>query len=409
MNARATRFPLFDSLRAIAAISVLAFHAGIVSGLLSSNSWLKPYAARLDVGVSVFFLISGFLLYRPFTRARLLGESQPQTGAYAWRRFLRIVPAYWVALTIITICLGLPRVFSAAGIPIYYAFGQIYGVHYYLGGISQAWTLCVEITFYAFLPLWAFAMRALPSPSSRRNWFTTELAGLALLALFAMAWKVIVLLQQDPNSFNSQPWLMPLPNFLDQFAIGMALAVLSVHYEDAEELPGPLRVVGRLPGLSWLLALVAFWAVSTQVGFNGSATQTLTNARFLERHVLYTAVAFFLLLPAIFGDQTRGGVRHVLAGRGLLYLGLISYGIYLWHAALFTQLENWGVHIRGGAWAFLAWTGIVLACAAVIATLSYYLVERPALSLKNRVGRRREPAVEGEAISEPAPLAPPTV
>src|SRR5215467_11624820 len=125
MNARATRFPLFDSLRAIAAISVLAFHAGIVSGLLSSGSWLKPYAARLDVGVSVFFLISGFLLYRPFTRARLLGESQPQTGAYAWRRFLRIVPAYWVALTIITICLGLPRVFSAAGIPIYYGFGQI--------------------------------------------------------------------------------------------------------------------------------------------------------------------------------------------------------------------------------------------------------------------------------------------
>ena len=56
------------------------------------DEWLRQFAARLDVGVAIFFLISGFLLYRPFVFARLGGEERPSTGAYAWRRFLRIVP-----------------------------------------------------------------------------------------------------------------------------------------------------------------------------------------------------------------------------------------------------------------------------------------------------------------------------
>jgi peptidoglycan/LPS O-acetylase OafA/YrhL len=182
MNARATRFPLFDSLRAIAAISVLAYHAAASSGILATSSPLKPYAGRLDVGVAVFFLISGFLLYRPFAAARLAGDAQPQTGAYAWRRFLRIVPAYWLALTLIALWLGLPRVLTVHSGPLFYGFAQIYSVPDYARGIGQAWTLCVEMTFYAFLPLWAFAMRRLPARASRRAWLTTELAGLAVLA-----------------------------------------------------------------------------------------------------------------------------------------------------------------------------------------------------------------------------------
>ena len=75
MNVRATRFPLFDSLRAIAALAVFGTHAYFA---LRNNapSDLRPYAARLDVGVYIFFVISGFLLYRPFVRARLRGGAR---------------------------------------------------------------------------------------------------------------------------------------------------------------------------------------------------------------------------------------------------------------------------------------------------------------------------------------------
>jgi peptidoglycan/LPS O-acetylase OafA/YrhL len=369
------------------------------------GSVLAAYVGRLDAGVAVFFLISGFLLYRPFAAARAAGDTQPHTGAYAWRRFLRIVPAYWLALTAITIWLSLPAVFTLHGVPVFYGFGQIYSASDYAGGIGQAWTLCVEVTFYAFLPLWALAMRRLPAGGSRRAWLTSELVSLALLAVASMAWKIAVVKTQDPNTFGSQPWLMPLPNFLDEFALGMGLAVLSVYYQDAPRLPAPLRLVERAPVVPWLLAAVAFWAVATQVGFNGAVGQPITPTRFVERHVLYAAVAFFLLLPAIFGELGRGVVRQVLGNRVLLYVGLVSYGIYLWHVAVFTQIERWGLDVHGGVGPFLLWGAVGLAGATAVASVSYHVLERPALSLKGLVAPPPRVA-PGEAPAEPAPAVP---
>ena len=117
LNARAERFPLFDSLRAIAALSVIGVHGAVTAGIYN-DSTLRQFVSHLDVGVQIFFVISGFLLYRPFARARLEGADRPATGPYAWRRFLRIVPAYWVALTVIAwVQLDHAEVFTALGHP----------------------------------------------------------------------------------------------------------------------------------------------------------------------------------------------------------------------------------------------------------------------------------------------------
>ena len=96
--------------------------------MYTSDSPLRPYLAQPIAGVTVFFVISGFLLYRPFVRrAARRGEPAPDTRAYAWRRFLRIVPAYWLALTVIAIWLSLDTVFDPAWhIPVFYGFAQIY-------------------------------------------------------------------------------------------------------------------------------------------------------------------------------------------------------------------------------------------------------------------------------------------
>ena len=403
MNARADRFPLMDSLRAVAALSILMFHSGYFGGLLRDDFIGHSFVARLDVGVTIFFVISGFLLYRPFVRARLRGDAAPEVAAYAWRRFLRIVPAYWVALTLVTVVLSLPGVFTLTGIPIYYGFAQIYDSQHAFGGIAQAWTLAVEVSFYAFLPIWALGMRKWGRGTTARERMRGELVALALLFVASVALKVVALKLADLHSPEAQVPLMPLWNFLDQFAIGMAMAVVSVWLQDhGSETPRLLRVIDRYPSIAWGISLVAFVIVSTMVT-RGGFGRTVSPSAFLTRHELYAVVGFGMVLPAVFGDPRRGVVRRILGNRFLLFLGLVSYGLYLYQLGVLSQLVRWHYEsVANATVSSLAWPAACFAGTLLLASASYYLVERPALRLKDRVGSRRA-GPSDEAIAEPAP------
>src|ERR1051326_4768007 len=121
-----TNFPLFNSLRAIAALSVFAFHAIYQVAVAEPHEriWFR-LGVNLDIGVPIFFAISGFLLYRPFLAATVRGEGL-SVRAYAWRRFLRIVPAYWVALAGLTIWFDFKEVQWLGGVLRYGGFAQVY-------------------------------------------------------------------------------------------------------------------------------------------------------------------------------------------------------------------------------------------------------------------------------------------
>jgi peptidoglycan/LPS O-acetylase OafA/YrhL len=396
VNVRAGRFPLFDSLRAIAALSVLLFHAAFVSRVSTSDSVLRPYVSHLDVGVTVFFMISGFLLYRPFVRARLYREEPLHVGAYAWRRFLRIAPAYWVALTAIAVWFGFSEVFPFGGEPLYYAFGQIYSGTKSLFGIPQAWTLCVEVTFYALLPLWALAMRRMSV-----RW---ELVALALMWGASLAYKVWALRHRSPSDLNGAPYLETLPNYLDQFSIGMALAVLTAGWERSGRIPRAVDALRHHDWVPWVVAAVAFWVVSTRIGFTGRFLQHISRSMFLGRHELYTLVGVGVFLPAIFADPGRGLAGRVLSNRVLAYLGLISYAVYLYHMAVLKQVDRWLGKPMDAALGvrLLTYTVLGFLITAAIASLSYYAVERPALRLKRLVSPPVA-AERGEATAEPVP------
>ena len=400
MNVRATRFPLFDSLRAIAAIAVLATHAAVVAGTPFTDSPVRPYAARLEVGVAIFFVISGFLLYRPFLLARVKGVAAPAAGPYAWRRFLRIVPAYWIALTVITIWQGLPGVFTPEGVPRFYGVAQAYNTSTIGGGIVQAWSLTIEIAFYAFLPLYAFALARL----ARGRGIAADAIGVAALAVIALAWKLAVL-GGTGDQVEIDAMTLALPAYLDHFAAGMALAIISVWLQirERDELPRALRWLAERPGISWAIALVAFWAVSTQIGLDGEFFEPMTADQYMARHYLYAIIAAAVVAPAVVGDPAVGLVRRVLAWPPLLWLGLVSYGIFLWNLAVVGELGDQGlgeVRLLGGWLGYFA-TG--LAITALIAAVSYYLVERPALGLKRLFGDQPPAAGRGESVEEPAP------
>jgi peptidoglycan/LPS O-acetylase OafA/YrhL len=384
MTPRAARFPHVDSLRAIAAIAVLGTHAAIFAGADYPGSTVGHYAQRLEVGVAIFFVISGFLLYRPFAAARAAGEPLPRTGAYAWRRSLRIVPGYWLALTVSALVLGTAGVFAVGGLQ-FYAFGQTYTEAKISGGLTQAWTLCIEVVFYAFLPVWAWLLRRVGGRGLR-----AETVALLALAAASLAWKVGVLSGMDPRQIEVTPLLISLPAYLDQFALGMGLAVLTVWLEGREEPPAAVRLVDRFPIVPWAVALVAFWVVATRIGIGNRLFEPMTPAQYLGRHELYALIGIAMVVPAVIGTPGRGAVRRVLANPVLGWLGLVSYGIYLWHLTVFSLLDRWGFRDAAPVHPYLAWPVAGLLGSAAVAAASWYAFEHPLLGLKRLVPARRE-------------------
>jgi peptidoglycan/LPS O-acetylase OafA/YrhL len=383
---RTARFPHVDALRAIAALLVVGTHAAVFAGADYPGSVVGHYAQRLEVGVAIFFVISGFLLYRPFAAARAGGTPAPLTGPYAWRRALRIVPAYWLALTVSALVLGTAGVFTASGVPTFFAFGQAYRESTLGGGLTQAWTLTIEVAFYAFLPLWAWLLRRLPGRSLR-----TEALALAGLAVASLIWKAIVLSGMDPQQIRITPLLLALPSYLDEFALGMGLAVATVWLHDRPHPPAAVRLIDRWPGLAWGVALVAFWVVSTRIGIGDHLFEPMTPAQYLTRHLLYALIGVSLVLPAAIGTPGRGAVRRVLSSRVLGWLGMVSYGIFLWHFTVLTLLERWGFRDIAPVHPYLAWPLAAVVLSAAVAAASWYGLERPALSLK-RLAPRTPPA-----------------
>jgi peptidoglycan/LPS O-acetylase OafA/YrhL len=383
MDHRASRFPHIDSLRAIAAIAVLGTHAAIFAGADQPGSTTGHYAQRLEVGVAIFFVISGFLLYRPFAAARAGGTAPPQAAPYAWRRSLRIVPAYWLALTLSALILGTSGVLTLPGGLRFFGFAQIYHEPTIPGGLTQAWTLCIEVLFYAFLPVWAWAMRR--TGRSLR----AEVAGLAGLAAFSVVWKVAVLSGMNAHKIRVTPLLISFPAYLDQFALGMGLAVFTLWLDQRATTPRGVALIDRFPGASWLVALVAFWVVSMKIGIGDHLFEPMSRTQYLERHELYAVIGIAMVLPAVVGQPGRGLVRKVLANRVLLWLGVVSYGIYLWQLTVLDELHRRDFSGIGGIDPYVAWFLVGLAATAVVAAASWYGLERPLLALRNVVGPQR--------------------
>jgi peptidoglycan/LPS O-acetylase OafA/YrhL len=410
------RFPLVDSLRAIAALSVLVYHTGYATSAIRQPVY-GAFIERLNVGVTLFFVISGFLLYRPFVAARLLGAPSARLRDYARRRLLRILPAYWLALTVLAIYPGLSGVFTNHWW-IYYGFMQIYNDGTVLKGIGPAWTLCIEITFYAALPVYAALVARGVRGRSRHAQVRIELGVLAAITAAVIGYRTWL----HYHDFIS-PWFNTLFCYADWFAAGMALAVLSVASQGSDRRPAVLRFVERWPLAPWLVAAVAFWIMSTEIGgphlinFFGHFGLFYSLREDLGIHCLATVVGVGLLIPAVFGAGSsaavpgRGWIRRILADRRLAWLGLISYGIYLWQGPIKTVVCQPGGQVfvtdscalHGVALfqhvPFLSLTVITLMVVVACAAASYYIVERPLLRLKDR---RTPPA----APPPPAPRPP---
>jgi peptidoglycan/LPS O-acetylase OafA/YrhL len=317
-----------------------------------------------------FFVLSSFLLVSPWLQAARGERPRPSVRPFLARRAARILPGYWVAIVAAFGLLwesGSGRAVSLGRLPIFLVMGQnqVAATHDRL--IPPAWSLCVEIGFYALLPLLGFALVRL---AARRGARAAALAVAALLSVAGVAWSAIAWQQGWPATVTTS-----LPTYLPIFACGIAAAALAPRTAAARR---ALLVAG------WsLVVLDAVW--------HHDGTGALG-------HVLRDLPA-----GAGFGLVVAGlaaGPAGLLERAPVRWLGTVSYGTYLWHMPVLFLLRESGSLPHAAGPAFAA----VLAPTLALGALSWYGVERPALQWLSR--RTASPGPTHPArgrISRPTP------
>lgn len=398
-----THFPGLEALRALAASMVVVHHVAFVAG--GGNGHLASLASVMDGGVAVFFVLSGFLIFRPFAAALSTGSAMQAAPAFWWRRILRVVPAYWLALSVLW-ALGNFRLGDDWWK--YYLLLQPFDRYTAMGGIVPAWSLSTEMCFYLIVPVFALVIRRITTVTVRaemggghgsdrqraesdRRSMVTALLVVGLGSIGPLSRATAPRWAGDEAGLAFQ-WL---PTNLDLFAAGMLLAVASV-WSTAR--PGRRAAADSVAGRAWPWWVAAggifvayaelVGGVELEVGYQGWFWQ--------RRQFTFVLFAVLLMVPMVFGDQSRGTLRRIWAWRPLAWVGTVSYGLYLWHLGVLERLVDsppgrepgWDGLLphRFGSADPIALLVATFAAGLVVAAASWYLLERPLQRFKGVVG-----------------------
>jgi len=372
--------PAVEGMRACAAMGVVVTHVAFQTG--HSSGVAGRLFGRFDLAVAVFFALSGFLLWRGHAAAARDLGSRPRTGHYLRSRVVRIMPAYVVA--VIVILTLLPDA-DHASLTVWLAnltLTQIYVPLTLTGGLTQMWSLSVEVSFYLALPVLALLARRLPVRA--RAW------AIAALAALSLAWGWVPL----HGGYGINPLNWP-PAFFSWFAAGMLLA------EWAYSGVGlPVRLAQKKAGRVFMavIAVSAYLvAASPLAGPEGLVPGTAT--QFAVKTAMGSLVAFALVAPLVLdGPDTP---HRVLGTTGMVTLGRWSYGLFIWHLAALAM-----VFPVLGTFPFTGRMPMVLVLTLIfgwaIAAVSYGLVESPCREALRRWERRHQPLPTRQAIDAEA-------
>jgi peptidoglycan/LPS O-acetylase OafA/YrhL len=393
----APEFPALDTLRALGALAVLTTHVTFQSGdYLQHGVWGFLFS-RLDVGVAIFFVLSGFLLSRPHLARAALGRPRPSTGRYYWKRLVRIYPVY-----VVTAVIALALIPDNAGRGVVawvrtLLLADVYTETRLPQGLTQMWSLSVEVAFYAALPLLMLMAigRAGRTPRAARVW-----AVLAALTTVSVSWH----LQLGDRVAQVSPGLPMswLPSYLTWFAVGIGLALLHVEDQAGGRPSAGLRLVrllGAAPGASWAMAGALMLLTATPLA--GPALLFVASpAESLFKHLVYAVVAALLVGTGVFAPR-EGLFAQVMRTPALRHLGHISFATFCIHLPilhLVMGVTGYQLFEGHGPQIWLATVGLSL----VASELLYRLVEKPGLRLRNVAPPWRRRSRKPSGSSNPA-------
>jgi peptidoglycan/LPS O-acetylase OafA/YrhL len=377
---QAARFQAMAGLRIVVAGLIVVFHAassGAGTGL-DADAGVGAIFSLLDVGVPIFFVLSGFLLYRPMVQARLTGTPRKSMGRYGWHRFRRIAPAYWVVL-FTAAALGHAELGTGSQPWRIAGFLQIYDPILFTAGLVVAWSLCTEVAFYVYLPVHDRVLsRSKGSPAKRA---LGEWVACGVLILISLVFKIWM---YGSGELSRSAYL---PRYIDAFAVGMAFAILSVvesNRRGSGRIFTTVRKLGALPwaaagGLIFLLSLHTFPAYPDAPAAWES----------IGRDLVKVVVAGLVVLPLVVDREAEAPLGAFLAQRPLRFWGELSFGVFLIHLPLLGWIQD--QMDQPAELLPTLWLAIVAFLASsALALVLYLVVERPMQRLEPFAGPARE-------------------
>jgi peptidoglycan/LPS O-acetylase OafA/YrhL len=411
VTAAPSRLWEIEGLRALAAWSIVVFHVWVFSSPAVLDWNLGPFTAfvsPLQSGVTLFFVLSGFLLYRPIAAALLDAAPSPSVWRYLRNRALRILPAYWVILLLVSFVLRSASL-GASGHDVTAGplsdpatfFLNLFLVQTYVpdgiwSGILPAWSLTIEVAFYVMLPLLGLAAMAFAHGRAHGSRRISAAVGpvLFMLVLGAAGKVVVAVSAQGPQRATTSDWHGVLDRSIvthaDLFGFGMGAAFVLLLWER---------------GLGARLKLLLSNRLCRPLVYVGLPTVIL--GYYLLPPYLYDAVvallaSFVVVRLLAFDRRTHASSRSsfFLTNRWAIAAGRRSYSVFLWNYPVLVFLSAHNLLAGGnGASAFLINLLIAASTVALLSGLTYRFVEAPALKLKAR--RRPLP----RALPAPTPAA----
>lgn len=347
--------PEIDGLRFIAIALVVLFHLNAQVSAKShvtftTQDWyagLFAFFGRGDIGVRIFFVISGFILGRPFARHYLLGHSRPSLRSYYLRRLTRLEPPYLINIAVCAISIVLYAHLPVREVFPHFAASAVYLHRFFFpnGGVISpvAWTLEIEVQFYLLVPLLTLIFLV------RNRWLRrSALAAISIAIPVALDVFVFGRISGQSHFWATIGWL------LQYFLAGMLLSDIYV-----TEMPSwrPSWIWDVVSGAAWYILL-----------FTGHGP-------------LYVVEP--LLIALAFVGAFRGVLLHrLLTIEWLAILGGMCYSIYLWHFFIIALVFKASRHLlltHDLLDDFLVQSVLILPCILAFSVAYFVLIERPCM------------------------------
>jgi peptidoglycan/LPS O-acetylase OafA/YrhL len=419
--------PALDGVRALACLAVMGYHINLIAH--SAGLWVParhPLIASIllsgSSGVTLFFVLSGFLLFLPYVRAMLVNAPWPDARIFYVRRALRILPGYYASLFLIVmlqqpqyleprhwrdLLLFLLLLMDATPA----TFQRINGPY---------WTLAIEWQFYLLLPLIALGIRfAARRVSGRRRVVAVMacLGGLVAWGLISRLAGAYLVAHPAATLLVPRRWLNAVlvvaygtrGKSLEDFAVGMLAATCYTLSLD----PARARftqVLRRLSPWLWGAGLLMLACAATQLLPH---LMPLTGALYVWANELNFALGFGCCMLAILAGARP--IRRCFEWAPLCAIGAISYSLYIWHLPLLVAFATHALSgLRGlprdviyasyWAWALLVVIPVTAAMYVLIEQPGMRLSERLRQSILARTGARRDPSVSPALAAQQDPV-----